>query len=184
MGKRTEAQDRSGVGQLVNDYLEARKQTAKDDQTGKPCLPAPGTKPDRSQHDKEEGETSHHERSNPSVETPCQQSPATTVGSCPEKAMYCASGRWPKSTLQRAGLVEGRKLNYIVQDTGCSKTQVHHDLVLQEKLLPGRSSHYTLRTWGQCTLLGYTCQLGGGWSSTSGGSCGVKITTSVCAPWN
>ncbi|KAL5515880.1 hypothetical protein EMCRGX_G001125 [Ephydatia muelleri] len=67
------------VGQLVNDYLEARKQTAKDDQTGKPCLPAPGTKPDRSQHDKEEGETSHHERSNPSVETPCQQSPATTV---------------------------------------------------------------------------------------------------------
>ncbi|KAL5479435.1 hypothetical protein EMCRGX_G022956 [Ephydatia muelleri] len=37
----------------------ARKQTAKDDQTGKPCLPAPGTKPDHSQHDKEEGETSH-----------------------------------------------------------------------------------------------------------------------------
>ena len=30
-------------------------------------------------------------------------------------------------------------MNDIVLDTGCSKTLVHHDLVLQEKLLPGEA---------------------------------------------
>ena len=32
------------------------------------------------------------------------------------------------------------KVNYIVLDTGCSNTLVHHDLVLQEKLLPGKDA--------------------------------------------
>ncbi|KAL5517748.1 hypothetical protein EMCRGX_G003357 [Ephydatia muelleri] len=110
------------VEQLADDYLEARKQTAKDDQTGKPCLPVPDTKSDRSQHDTEEGETSHPLEKRPfrlgrGMETTFQPSPATT----------------------RAGLVEGRKVNDIVLDTGCSKTLVHHDLVLQKKLLPGEA---------------------------------------------
>ena len=116
MGKRTEAQDRSGVGQLADDYLEARKRTVKDDQTGKPCLPVPGTKPDCSQHDKEEGKTSHRREKRPFRSGQRRgRLPVNNCGKqglvatrCPEKAMYCTSGRWPISTLQRAGLVEGR----------------------------------------------------------------------------
>ena len=100
------------VGQLADDYLEARKQTAKDDQTGKPCLPAPGTKPDHSQHDKEEGETSHPQEKRPFRSGQRRGDYLSTVTCyncgkqghvatrCPEKAMYCASGRWPKSTPQ------------------------------------------------------------------------------------
>ena len=55
---------------------------------------------------------------------------------CPEKVMYCIKGHRGNSTLQRKGQVEGREVNDIVLDAGCSKTIVHHNLVPQTKLLP------------------------------------------------
>lgn len=35
--------------------------------------------------------------------------------------------------------MEGREVNDIVLDTGCSKTIIHHDLVPSKKLLPGEA---------------------------------------------
>ena len=51
--------------------------------------------------------------------------------------MYCVNGCHCNSTHQRVGLVEGREVNDIVLDTGCSKTIAHHSLVPEKKLVTG-----------------------------------------------
>ena len=58
---------------------------------------------------------------------------------CPEKAMYCGISLSHKASLQKSGLVEGKMVESIVLDPGCSKTLVHHALVPHKKMLQGEA---------------------------------------------
>ena len=60
-----------------------------------------------------------------------------TASRCPEKAMYCGDSLRHKGALQKAGVVEGKMVEDIVLDTGCSKTLIHHALVPRKKMLQG-----------------------------------------------
>ena len=80
-------------------------------------------------------------------------------------AMYCGDGRHHhKAALQKVGLVEGRMVEDIVLDIGCSKTLIHHTLVPQEKMLQGEA--VTIR----CAH-GDNAQLSGTCNGRSGGGC-------------
>ena len=99
---------------------------------------------------------------------------------CSEKAMYCGDGRHHhKAALQKVGLVEGRMVEDIVLDIGCSKTLIHHTLVPQEKMLQGEA--ITIRcAHGDNAQLPGTCNgiSGSGWSPT----CTVKAAVSKTLP--
>ena len=58
---------------------------------------------------------------------------------CPEKAMYIGISLSHKASLQKSGLVEGKMVESIVLDPGCSKTLVHHALVPHKKMLQGEA---------------------------------------------
>ncbi|KAL5474387.1 hypothetical protein EMCRGX_G026329 [Ephydatia muelleri] len=58
---------------------------------------------------------------------------------CPGKAMYIGISLSHKASLQKSGLVEGKMVESIVLDPGCSKTLVHHALVPHKKMLQGEA---------------------------------------------
>ena len=71
---------------------------------------------------------------------------------CPHNAMFCGEKRinprggsgtrtpgHEKTGVSKAGLVEGKAVDDILLDTGCSKTLVHRSLVSKEKLLEGEA---------------------------------------------
>ena len=49
--------------------------------------------------------------------------------------------------IKRKGLVEGTPVEKILLDTGCSKTLVRQELIPREKILEGRSCHYSMCSW-------------------------------------
>ena len=59
---------------------------------------------------------------------------------CPNKAMFCEAKRKSNPSLQRRGVVEGKYVQDILLDTGCSKTLVHQKLVPEGKVLPGETT--------------------------------------------
>ena len=63
---------------------------------------------------------------------------------CPSAALFCGSShvrpagrRLVKRDVYKSGLVEGRRVEKVVLDTGCSQTMVHKDLVPQDKIVEG-----------------------------------------------
>ena len=57
---------------------------------------------------------------------------------CPEKAsFFCGDGRG--RSVARKGRVEGTRVCDILLDTGCTRTMVRSDLVLEESFLPGEA---------------------------------------------
>ena len=63
---------------------------------------------------------------------------------CPNKAMFCGTKRESNPSLQRRGVVEGKYVQDILLDTGCSKTLlVHQKLVPEGKVLPGETTLHT-----------------------------------------
>ena len=71
---------------------------------------------------------------------------------CPHNAMFCrekqgnhrkASGmqvqKCEKTCVSKSGLVEGKPVDNVLLDTGCSRTLVHQSLVPKEKLLEGEA---------------------------------------------
>jgi len=64
---------------------------------------------------------------------------------CPHNAMFCREnqinprGKHEQTGVSKAGKVEGKAVNNILLDTGCSRTLVHQSLVPREKLLEGEA---------------------------------------------
>ena len=57
---------------------------------------------------------------------------------CPEKdALHCCDLKKPE--VYRSGLVEGKKVNKILLDTGCSRTMIHKSWVPPHKLKEGEA---------------------------------------------
>ena len=143
------------AGQLADDYSEARKQTAKESRPGVDLAsPASSEKPtrhDQEQPDKEEGDKRsakerHYSRSGYRNKDHHSHMTCYNCGRqghfasrCPEKAMYCGDSLRHKAALQKAGVVEGKMVEDIVLDTGCSKTLIHHALVPRKKMLQGEA---------------------------------------------
>ena len=60
---------------------------------------------------------------------------------CPSKAMLCRGNRRGRSRrdVTRTGVIEGKKVQDILLDTGCSRTLIHRDHVPAEKMLEGEA---------------------------------------------
>eukprot|EP00731_Ephydatia_muelleri_P013583 Em0007g893a len=58
---------------------------------------------------------------------------------CPNNVLVCAHVGW-RNGLQRSGTVNGRRVEGIMLDTGCSRTMVHSDLVSDGQIREGESA--------------------------------------------
>ena len=67
---------------------------------------------------------------------------------CPSAALFCGSsqirpailrGGLLKRDVYKSGIVEGRSVERVVLDIGCSQSMVHKDLVPQDKIVEGDS---------------------------------------------
>ena len=135
------------AGQLANDYMKARKQLKENSgrdsiQKGKPSTSVP-------EEAKQAKENTAEKRNQGQRWSRSEESQVTCfncnkwghiASRCPIKAMYCGLRKEGNAVLQRSGVVEGRYVQNILLDTGCSKTLVHNKLVPECKMLPGQTA--------------------------------------------
>ena len=145
------------AGKLADDYFTARREARGDKKLQKPVVRCETCK--KLGHTASECRRDMYTKATPAAEKGKEETPKTRPKrdlnaitcfncqkkghfsyDCPSNALLCQEAAMrPRIETKRAGTVEGKPVDNLLLDTGCTRTLIRRELVSDEKMLEGRA---------------------------------------------